>query len=455
MMTVMRWDVILWFGGFLMLLLGGVGGYRVLVGSSRRRKGEPPEERRRRRTLEEIAFSKGHAASSSVEGKPRRWSFHFAAKLALDLMYRLTSLFERTHEARAKVLLLHTFDSAVIRNDERLLSDMFDTRVFTLRVYPQSAYLRNLVHLFFWMLWHIWGARGVFFRFVDYYAAIPAFFTWIFRKKLWIVLGGYDAHHFPRYHYGVYDTPVRAWCARFAVRRATHLLPVDESLWDGVNTYISWVHADPPAKTGVKSLVPGIRADVRVIHNGFDSVFWQPDPKVQRDLSVLTIAGIPKALSESAKERTALLKGVLLILDVAAKMPQYRFLIAGTDRASLPEGLACPANVEFTGYLVPGELRRLYQKTKVFAMPSMTEGMPSALADAMLCECVPVGSSVNGIPRLIGETGFVVERPEASQWVAAIEKAMHVSMGPAARERIVAEFSIEKRRRQLQEVLCA
>ena len=228
---------------------------------------------------------------------------------------------------------------------------------------------------------------------------------------------------------------------------------MDESLWDGVNTYISWVHADPPAKTGVKSLVPGIRADVRAIHDGFDSVFWQPDPKVQRDLSVLTVAGIPKALPESAKKRTALFKGVPLILEVAAKMPQYRFIIAGTDRASLPEGLACPANVEFTGYLAPGELRRLYQKAKVFAMPSMSEGMPSALAEAMLCECVPVGSNVNGMPNLIGDAGYVIHAPDPELWAKAINEAMQSDAGPRARQRILEHFSLEKRYARLREII--
>lgn len=402
----------------------------------------------RKRALEELAFSKGHGAASSVEGAPRRWSFHFVAKAGLSLIYRIGNWFHRDRDTRLRILLLHTSDSSVVRNDEHFLTGLFDTRIFVVKQFPQRAYAWNLVGLTFWMLRHIWRARGVFFRFVDYYAVIPALFTSLLGKKFWIVLGGYDAHHLPQWNYGVYNTRFRAWCAQFAIRRATHLLPVDESLWDGWNSYV-----DPPAPTGVKSLVSGIKAQVHVIHNGFDSAFWRPDSTVERGRTVLVVAGIPASLPESTKDRTLHLKGVWLTLGVARQMPDVTFTIAGAKHDILPPGTTCSPNVAFAGYLAPGELRRLYQRTRVYAIPSITEGMPSSLAEAMLCECVPVGSNVNGVPLLIGDTGFIVERSDPDLWAAALKKALASDTGRKARERIAAQFSIARRFEALREVM--
>jgi glycosyltransferase involved in cell wall biosynthesis len=203
----------------------------------------------------------------------------------------------------------------------------------------------------------------------------------------------------------------------------------------------------------VKSLVSGIGGEVHVIHNGFDSAFWRPDPTARRGRTVVVVAGIPGSLPESAKERTLHLKGVWLTLEVARKLPDVAFALAGAESAILPQGTACPPNVTFVGYLAPGQLRRLYQHAKVYAIPSLTEGMPSSLADAMLCECVPVGSNVNGIPRLIGETGLIVERPDPDLWAAAVEKALASDAGHKARERIAAQFSMARRFAALREVV--
>jgi glycosyltransferase involved in cell wall biosynthesis len=75
--------------------------------------------------------------------------------------------------------------------------------------------------------------------------------------------------------------------------------------------------------------------------------------------------------------------------------------------------------------------------------------MPNALCEAMLCECVPVGSTVNGIPEIIGETGVLVHKQDLEVMERALRKAVDMATGPAARSRILQNLPPEKRREML------
>jgi glycosyltransferase involved in cell wall biosynthesis len=91
------------------------------------------------------------------------------------------------------------------------------------------------------------------------------------------------------------------------------------------------------------------------------------------------------------------------------------------------------------------ELARLYGAIDVFLAPSLWEGMPNAVLEAMACECTVVASDAGGIRDLIeqGRTGFVVSRfeldrfPEAVAEVVAGGPELWRAVGRAAREFVV------------------
>ncbi|OQB43396.1 MAG: Capsular glucan synthase [Candidatus Latescibacteria bacterium ADurb.Bin168] len=349
-----------------------------------------------------------------------------------------------------RILILQTSKAPVALSDERFLRSRFDVRTFRIRLAPPVRLLANMAALAVWLCWNLPRARGVFFRFADYYAFLPVFLSRVFRRKSWIVLGGYDAHHLPEYDYGVYGQPLRASIVRYAIRNATAVLPVDQSLYDGVNAYAF----DPPRATGIKSLVPNLRCEVRVVADGFDHEFWTPSPGCRKERLVVATASVPQGTSRKSRTRMVALKGVPLLLEVARRMPDVAFAIIGPGRGVLPEGgRVVPANVQLPGYLSPEQLREYYRRATVYAHPSLTEGLPAAVAEAMLCCCVPVGSSVNGIPELIGDTGFVVTQPVIDEWAAAVTHALERGASSRARDRIVALFSLAKRHRLLVDVI--
>jgi glycosyltransferase involved in cell wall biosynthesis len=78
--------------------------------------------------------------------------------------------------------------------------------------------------------------------------------------------------------------------------------------------------------------------------------------------------------------------------------------------------------------------------------------MPNTLSEAMLLECVPVGSNINGIPDAIGNTGVIVNHRNVEEIETAIEKALTMNTSAAARQRVIELFSFQKREKQLYEI---
>jgi glycosyltransferase involved in cell wall biosynthesis len=71
----------------------------------------------------------------------------------------------------------------------------------------------------------------------------------------------------------------------------------------------------------------------------------------------------------------------------------------------------------------------------------------------MLCECVPVGTKVSGIPTAIGDTGFYAPVGDPKGAADAIRQALRSDAGKAARARIMSEFSVEKREKAIIEIV--
>ena len=110
-------------------------------------------------------------------------------------------------------------------------------------------------------------------------------------------------------------------------------------------------------------------------------------------------------------------------------------------------------NVVFIAPLPQNELAHFYQKAKVYCQLSMREGLPNALCEAMLCECVPVGTDVQGVRTAIGATGFLVPYDDLAATTEAIGMALKSDKGKEARERIMKMFPENRREKELIEMI--
>ena len=100
-----------------------------------------------------------------------------------------------------------------------------------------------------------------------------------------------------------------------------------------------------------------------------------------------------------------------------------------------------------------------YAAMDIFMMTSDFEGLPLALLEAMSCECAVVTTNAGGINEVV-EDGINGSMVDVNQWNGLISKvqflldnpAERVSMGQAARDRVVHHFSIHQMTRQLEKL---
>ena len=254
------------------------------------------------------------------------------------------------------------------------------------------------------------------------YATIAVFFSKIFRKKSIVVAGGWDVVDMPEIGYGAMRSPKRVRKTKYTLNHADKVLSVSESTNKEV---LHWV--DP--------------CNFLILYNAFDYDLYEPHGKKQ-DM-VITVG--------SVNEETLIKKGLKTFVESAKYLPDIRFILIGNHVDDSIEELKSIAtsNVEFTGYVSFEELLNYYHKSKIYVQVSGHESFGCSLAEAMLCECVPVVTNRAAIPEVVGDTGFYVPYNDPEQTAQAVKEALRSDNGRAARERIKLLFPLEKREKDL------
>ena len=321
-------------------------------------------------------------------------------------------------DRKLKVLFVCLHFSSFIQNDLDLLKRHFDVRI------GHYTGLVSIPKILNGVLW----SDITFSWFADTHAFWAILLSKIFRKKSIVVVGGYEVANVPEINYGLMLSEKSARKVKYVLENADRVLTVDDSLkLEAINN----------ARVDGKNII--------TVPTCYDSNIWKFDGK-KEDLVITASIG-----NSCIRAR---LKGLDTFVKSAKFLPDVKFLMVGIQGNALKELQdIAPLNLEFSDLLSQDELMLYYQKAKVYCQLSLREGLPNALCEAMLCECVPVGTERGGIPTAIGDTGFYVPYGDPKATAGAIKEALRSKKGKEARERIKKMFPIERREKEIVDII--
>ena len=220
------------------------------------------------------------------------------------------------------ILFIYPQFSTFVKTDYEMLCKRYSVKKY---LYLQSksliSNLLNQIKLLFWMIGNIANSHCTYIWFADYHALVPIFISKLFRKKSFLVLAGYDVTYIKEIDYGSFKNPVRAFCARYAIKNAT----------------VNMADADNIAEEA-KLIVDIARVDV--VYNGSDPEKFFP-ADVKKENVVLTVAG------GDTLQRFRL-KGIDFFAKMAEIFPELKFIVAGGMTSSVTEFLEkTPSNLTF------------------------------------------------------------------------------------------------------------
>lgn len=358
---------------------------------------------------------------------------------------RLRILFVKRDDANAKF----------VTNDIQILKKHFDVEVDEVFLPKNLFIVFTFIRSFFKYLFRIPSFDIIYTWFADYHSFLPVMISKFLGRKSIVCAGGYESTYIPEIEMGVYTSAtmrkrLRRYCTTYSLANCSMILPVDDSLIENVNTYI--YSAEPgksPLHDGIKNMIPGIMTPMRTVRLGYDADIFKRKDEVSKTRAVVS-AGLIMNGYEFKR------KGFDVLVECAKKMPDVKFILIGlNDEHHDMLNSSGIKNLELHKKVTYEELIKLYSSAKVYAQLSLFEGMPSTICEAMLCNCVPVGSDVNGIPDIIGDTGIVVKKKDIELIVDSISKALELpeSYGVRARERIINLFELGKREKELVEIV--
>lgn len=203
----------------------------------------------------------------------------------------------------------------------------------------------------------------------------------------------------------------------------------------------------------------------RVIPNGVDPLRFAPRPAAREPLR--RALGLPQdALVAMVVGRLVDQKGQRTFLRAAAELavvhPGARFVLVGEgpDRPGLEalvRELALGPRVQLLG--PRSDLPELLAVADVFVLPSLWEGLPIALLEAMAAGVPAIATPVGGTPELIapGRTGLLVPPAQVGPLVEAmhtlfVTPVMRRELAAAARARVLLHYTLDAMRQATRDV---
>ncbi len=193
----------------------------------------------------------------------------------------------------------------------------------------------------------------------------------------------------------------------------------------------------------------GVNAEkITFIPNGVDCNRFKEPQKTDNTNRIISVGSLVEV------------KGHMYLLQafkhVSKEYPTARLVLVGDgplrhELEDIASKLGISVSVEFVGEVGHNRVPSLLESSDLFVLPSLSEGMPLALLEAMCASMAVIASNIDGIPDVVedGVTGLIVEPEDASSLSESIKRLLgdnklRCKMGLAARARVMSKFTLDR-----------
>jgi glycosyltransferase involved in cell wall biosynthesis len=348
---------------------------------------------------------------------------------------------------KENIIYVLPLKSTFILADIKLLSQDFDVKESFFDIRNKKKVPLQFLKQFFFLIKNLRSSKGVICHFAGYSSFLPALFCKTFRKPCLIIVAGTDASKFSDFNYGNFTKKLLAYFTGKSLQLASHVLPVHESLHYQKYDYYE---GGKPAQ-GYSYFFPKTKkTPFTPVYYGYDvNRFNILENEARTQKSFITIGNL-------ADKYCFKRKGFDLILELAEKRPDCQFTFIGSDPNAK---LETPKNLQILPFMSQDEIIIQLNKHQFYFQLSIMEGFPNALAEAMLCGCIPIGSNVSGIPYIIQENGFILKERNLDLLEILLDECLHLNEDELkirsinSRKRIKNEFTLENRKNKIIKIL--
>jgi len=289
---------------------------------------------------------------------------------------------------KQSILFVYVNYSSFVKADFEILSTFANVTKYQFK--PGKGIFKTGIEVLKELIFLIFNGfkfDSVFVWFGDYHSMLPVLFAKLFRKKSFVVIGGYDVSTLSEYKYGSFSNPIRAFFTRNTFKFVDICFPVADALRK-------------------KLLVLNPKANAETIATSVDAEKFNFS-EYERPKTIITVSG-------TDNHQRLMVKGLDRFRELATCLPEFEFIIIGATDGVKSCFEPLPANLTLLPPQQFDQLAQHYEHASFYAQLSRSEGLPNALCEAMLCGCIPVGTNVGDIKITIGNAGLTIDdwKPE-------------------------------------------
>jgi len=299
-------------------------------------------------------------------------------------------------DKKSKLLFISNGITSFTKVDIDILKNEYEIILFSKLWIDKFSVIANHISLLIKLYTLRNKVTKIVISFAGHWSYLPSIIGRLFNIPVAIILHGTDCASIPSLNYGDLRKPILKRIIKSSIKNASILLPVSETLIKIENLY----NGDNAERNqGLNSFFKIDTLKFKTIYNGIDSNFWKPNSniKIKKNSFIAVFSN-----------QQFFLKGGDLIIGLAKEFPNCLFYIAGCD--TIPDQYLKPNNLILLGYIPKEKLLEYYNQSQFLLQLSVFEGFGCSLVESMMCNCIPIGSKVNIIPYIIGNTGVVLEK---------------------------------------------